>query len=372
MSRKVRVLHILPSIHGYGAERQVVELLKHLSSSQIDVALLTIYEPAPAEREGLTFPVFHAGRKARQDRLFLVRLVREIRRWRPDIVHTHTHVGKYWGRFAAVIAGVPLIIHTEHNPCDFRRTALERTADWVLQHMTSRVVTFFREQGVSLSEFEHFPLEKLVIIPNGLMLPEPRNADRIAARTSLGVPAGKYAIMVIGRMAFQKNQILALRTLAAMREGLRNEVLLFFVGSGEDEVLLRGLARVLQVEQHVRFLGYRNDVPSLLAGADLVLTTSWFEGMPLSLLEAMLAGVPIVSTPWLGVRNMLGDGRFGFLVADFDAAKVADEIGRALAHPIARREVAERALRHVYEEYGIGRMVDAHRRLYLQFRGALS
>lgn len=370
MGRTVRVLHIVASIRGYGAEHQVVELLKRLSSSDIDAALLTIYEPAPSDLDGFAFPVFHAGRKTRKDMLFLGRFVREIRRFRPDIVHTHTHVGKYWGRLAAAIAGVPLIIHTEHNPCDFRRTALERAADWLLQRATSRVVTFFREQGVSLSEFEHFPLEKLVIIPNGLAIPEARDADRVSSRNALGVLPDDFAIMVVGRMAFQKNQMLALRALAAMRDEVRKAVLVFFVGSGEDEILLRGLARALQLDERVRFLGYRTDVPALLAGADLVLMTSRFEGMPLALLEAMIAGVPIVSTPWLGARSLLGDGRFGFMTPDYDASRVAAEIERALAHPAARRQIAERALRHVDEEYGIGRMVDAHRRLYLQLRGA--
>jgi glycosyltransferase involved in cell wall biosynthesis len=178
--------------------------------------------------------------------------------------------------------------------------------------------------------------------------------------------------MVVGRMAFQKNQRLALHALAAMSEDVRKSVLVFFAGSGSDEVVLRGLARALDVEECVRFLGYRNDVPALLAGADLVLMTSWFEGMPLTLLEAMIAGVPIVSTPWLGAREMLGDGRFGFMTADYDASRVAAEVERALAHPLARRQIAERALRHVDEEYSIGRMVEAHRHLYLQVRGALT
>ncbi|MEO9170763.1 MAG: glycosyltransferase [Candidatus Aquilonibacter sp.] len=366
MARKIRVLHILPSIRGYGAERQIVELLTRLPSPDIDVALLTIYEPDPEQRTGLPFPVFHAGRRGRKDLLFIGRLISAILRFNPDIVHTHTHVGKYWGRLAACIARSAFIVHTEHNPCDVRRTHLERVADWALIYATSKVVTFFPEQGASLREVEHLPQKKLAIIPNGLALPETRSADRAASRKLLGVPPGRFAILVVGRMEFQKNQSLALRALASMREELRKQVLMYFAGSGEDENLLRGLARALDVEERVRFLGYRNDVPKLLEGADLVLMTSWFEGMPLALLEAMIAGVPIVSTPWTGARNMLGDGRFGFLSADYEAGRVAAEIDRALSHPSARAQVAQHAQEHVYEKYGIGRMVDAHRALYTQ------
>ncbi len=349
----------------------IVELLEQLPSSQIDAALLTIYEPPPGTRESLPFPIFHAGRKGRGDRLFLWRLVREIRRIQPDIVHTHTHVGKYWGRVAALLAGTKVIVHTEHNPCDFRRTKFERIADWLLHRVTSRVITFFREQGTALIDFESLPKEKLVLIPNGLAL-APSTGDRAAARERLQIGPQPFAIMTIGRMEYQKNHILALRAFAETPEEIRNQSLLLFAGTGEEEDVLRGLAHALHIAERVRFLGYRNDVESLLAGVDLVLMTSWFEGMPLTLLEAMIAGVPIVSTPWLGARSMLADGRYGFLTPGFDAQEVAAEIQRAFKHARMRDEVAERARKHVFDAYDIEHMVTAHRNLYLQVGGAAS
>jgi glycosyltransferase involved in cell wall biosynthesis len=368
VSRKVRVLHILPSVRGYGAERIIVELLKHLSSPEIDAALLTIYEPPAEVVDALPFPVVFAGRKTRKDKTFLWKLVREIRRYKPDVVHTHTHVGRYWGRAAALLAGATKVVHTEHNPCDFRRTALERAADWMLHRATSRIVTFFREQGTALAEFEHLPDEKLVLIPNGLSESN-ANDDRQAARKTMGITPGQFAIMLVGRMEYQKNHILALRSFAELPEEIRNKALLIFAGSGEEEIVLRGLTHSLGIAERVRFLGYRNDVPSLLAGADLVLMTSWFEGMPLALLEAMVAGVPIVSTPWLGARNMLSDGRFGFIVPSFEPPQVAAQIERALCHPRMRREIALRAHRHVCESYDFSQMVAAHRQMYLQVCG---
>lgn len=370
MKRRLRVLHVLPSIQGYGAERQVVELLKRLPSSEIEAGLLTIYEPHPDAVGALNFPVAHAGRKNRADRFFIARLIHEIRRLRPDIVHTHTHVGKYWGRFAAAAAGVPSIVHTEHNPCDFRRKPGERAADRILHRATSKVVTFFQEQALSLCEFEGLPLEKVAVIPNGLSLPEYHDADRAAGRRALGARADQFTIMIVGRMEFQKNQALALRAVAAMRADLRQSVAVYFAGSGEDESALRGAARACGLDDRVRFLGYRTDVPRLLPGADLVLMTSWFEGMPLALIEAMIAGVPIVSTPWIGARNMLAEGRLGYLAADYDEREIAAQIEHALTDPIARRELAERAAQHARERYGIERMVDAHRSLYVRLAAA--
>jgi glycosyltransferase involved in cell wall biosynthesis len=366
----VRVLHISPSVRGYGAERLVIELLTHLPDGKVDAALLTIYEPPAHVRDALPFPVFHAGRKSRKDRFFFLwNLIREIRRYRPDIVHTHTHVGKYWGRLAALAAGSRCVVHTEHNPCDFRRTPVERVADWLLHRRTSRVVTFFKEQGQRMSSFERLPMRKVALIPNGLALSGPVE-NRLRARQRLGIALDEFAILVVGRMEYQKNHILALRAFSALYKQTREKAVLLFAGAGENEVMLRGLARALDIDDRVRFLGYRSDLQTLLPGADLVLMTSWFEGMPLALLEAMTAGVPIVSTPWLGAREMLGDGRFGFLAADFEPFRVAAQIERAIAHPRMRRSIAERAARHVKEAYQVERMVDAHRELYLQLSGA--
>lgn len=367
---RVRVLHVLPSMRGYGAEHLVVQLLGRLASSpEIDAALLTIYEQSPETIAAVPFRTWHAGRKTVRDKLFLAGLVREIRRFSPDIVHTHTHVGKYWGRGAALLAGAPCIVHTEHNPCDFRRTPFERVADRVLDRATARIVTFFPEQGEALRTFERFPVEKLAIIPNGLELGGGAG-DRASIRESLGVGRDEFAIVLIGRMEYQKNHGLALEALAAMDETVRNRTRLFFAGSGEEESHLRDRARALGVESRVRFLGYRDDVPALLSAMDLVLMTSWFEGMPLALLEAMAAGIPIVTTPWQGARDMLDDGRFGMLTEGYAPAQVSASIQRAIERPELRAETARRARERGRDEYSVARMVDAHRNLYLQLRAA--
>ncbi len=371
MTAAVRVLHILPSIRGYGAERLIVDLLGHLSSPDIDAALLTIYEPPADLRQRLTFPLLHAGRRDRRDRAFIWQMTREIRRFKPDIVHTHTHVGKYWGRFAALLAGARCIVHTEHNPCDVRRTRLERAADWLLHRMTARVVTFFSEQVAALSRQERLPAGKMLAIQNGVTLVD-GHEDRTLARERLAVGDDEFAIALVGRMEYQKNHALALRAFSALEPATRERSVLLFVGAGENEPMLRDLATELGIAGRVRFLGYRTDVASILPGADVLLMTSWFEGMPLALIEAMLAKVPIVTTPWLGASDMLDHGRYGLIADGFAPEHLAAQIERARENPELRRTLAERAERHAREAYDIKRTADAHRTMYLRLCGSSS
>jgi glycosyltransferase involved in cell wall biosynthesis len=371
MSGKLRILHVTPSIAGYGAERLIVEMLKHLPCSDVDPALLAVYAPpdgTPAP--DLPFPVRFVGRKGRADRMFLGRMVREIRRFDPHVVHTHTHVGRYWGRLAAVLAGVRFIVHTEHNPCDFRRTRLERVIDRLLASRTARVITFFSEQASSLGEFERLPAGKMAVIPNALTPPDESDSDRASLRGSLGLGPADVAIALIGRMEFQKNHRLALEAFAALRPAVRDTIMLFLIGSGNEDLALRERTRELGIAERVRFLGFRSDVHELLTVMDVVLMTSWFEGMPLALIEAMMAGVPIVTTPWTGARNMLGDGRFGFIAAGFAPQDVASEIERAVERPQMRRQAAQRAFAYARDAFAMPRMIEAHRALYRQLVAA--
>ncbi|HVA38915.1 MAG TPA: glycosyltransferase [Candidatus Dormibacteraeota bacterium] len=373
MSR-IRVLHVLAKLKGYGAERQVLNLLPLLPNAEIEVGVLAIYDSrlTDEERAQLGLPAFEVGRRSRNDYSFPLRLVREIKAFAPTIVHTHTHVGKYWGRAAARAAGVPIIVHTEHNPCDPRRNPLERLIDPFLNARTARVVTFLSEQRESLARYDGLPPEKVTIIPNGLFPPPPAGPEqRARAREMLGLSGEERAVLVIGRLEHQKNQRLAIEALAALPDALRVRMRLFFLGNGGQEATLRELVRGRALDDRVTFLGYRTDAAALLPGADLLLMTSLFEGMPLVLIEAMFAGVPILTTPWVGARSMIADGVHGYVAESWDPLILARALERALTGDVGRAAVAERARAHALAAYDIHRMAEAHRALYVELAGHL-
>lgn len=335
-----------------------------MRADDIAAALLTIFGGEVPNPEMLPFKTLTAGRDGRLDPLFLLRLVRKIRSFDPHIVHTHTRVGRYWGRAAAVFARVPHIVHTEHNPCDPQRTRCECVADAFLNSMTERVVTFFGEQAAVLGRIAGFPREKFTLIPNGLAFPIATEATRDRARAILELPGDRFIIFLVGHMEYRKNHSLSLNALAQMRPEIRSRTLLCFVGSGEQESSLRAESRDLDVAEYVRFFGYREDLRELFPAADLVLMTSRYEGMPLTLLEAMSSSVPILTTPWTGSRTMLGDGRYGFITRSFEPRDVARSLERAIDHPATCATVARNAYQFVQESYSIGRTIAAHVDLY--------
>ena len=144
----LRVLHLVSTLETRGAERQVLDLVPRLARLGIDARALAVYESL--------------GRRTRHAYDFMPKLVRTIRKMSPDVVHTHTRVGKYWGRLAARIAGTRAIVHTEHDPCDPRRSLPERVLDRAYGRFTDRTVLFFPDQGEFLARLEAIPAEKIV------------------------------------------------------------------------------------------------------------------------------------------------------------------------------------------------------------------
>ncbi len=363
----MRVLHIITSLTGGGAERFVSQLTTQLSEDVERCGVMPVYPSAiPNELAQSAVEVLPIARKGRFEAAFLPRMVSTIRAWRPDVVHTHMHNGNYWGRFAAVLAGVPAIVRTEHLPCDIEARARHTLlADLFLNGSTASIVTFFREQAEFLARYEHFDPSKIVVIPNGIkQSPFPNANDIVEGRDRLGVQPGIFSIVVLGNLHRHKNQRLSLEALAAMEAARRSSSHLFFVGEGADRPMLTALAHDLGVTANVTFLGFRNDVSRLLPGADLALFPSLTEGMPLAMIEAMTAGVPVVSTPWTGAQEMLEDGALGIIASDFTPQALARSVERVFDQRDSYREKARDVQSRVRDEYDIAMTARRHVDLY--------
>lgn len=363
----MRVVHIVGDLGLYGAENVVALLMQHTHEPDLQLYAMTVNRSNhPEGRARAGVPVIAIERSGRSDVGFIVRMVLALRKLRPDIVHTHAHHGRYWGRLAAVLAGVPLIVHTEHNPDltppapRWAFTALNR----FLNPRTAAFIDFTPKRRDELAAAEGIPLERIAVIPNGMPVLEPGADGRPAARALMGVAPGELAVVVVARLFAQKRQDLAIDAVAALPPELRDRTRLVLVGDGPLRDALQAQAQARGIADRVVFLGFRTDARMLFAGADVALLTSQREAMPLAVIEAMLERAPIVSTPWAGVDGMLAGGRFGLIAADFTAGGVATALQAALTDPVAAAERAGAAAAHARTEFDVATQAGRYAALY--------
>jgi glycosyltransferase involved in cell wall biosynthesis len=307
-----------------------------------------------------------------QDLVAFVKLVRLLRRVRPRIVHTHTAKAGVVGRLAAVVAGVPVRVHTFHGHVfhgyfSAAATRVFLAIERALARLTTRIVALSEGQATELSEhYRIAPRERITVVPLGLELDRfvtPDAPASAAARAAFRSEVGaghRPVVSSIGRLVPIKNHRLLLEAVAILQQ--RNlDAVFVLAGGGPEEGALRRDASALGIAERVRFLGWRTDLEAIYAGSDAVVLASDNEGTPVCLLEAMAAGVPVVSTDAGGVPDIMR-GR-GVVVPRRDPEALANALAAVLADPPAPSERA-RVSREVRAGYGAGRLVHDMTNLY--------
>jgi glycosyltransferase involved in cell wall biosynthesis len=309
-----------------------------------------------------------------RDARAIIRLARIMRRERPTILHTHTAKAGAVGRIAALFAGGArprIIVHTFHghvlrgyfNPLvaqGFR--LLER---WLAKFTTS-LIAVSPEVRDDLVQLGVAPTEKFVVVRLGISLDERvgGNSDvRDETRRVLGVKPETFVVGWVGRMTAVKRTddvLLAFRRL----HDEHADSYLCLVGDGPDRAHLERYAHALGVAQRCLFLGYQDDVARFYAAMDVLLLPSANEGTPVSVIEALAAGRPVVATRVGGVPDVVRDGTDGFLVEVGDTDGLAAHLAELARDPDRRIEMGERGRARVFERYAVDRLVDDVDRLY--------
>jgi glycosyltransferase involved in cell wall biosynthesis len=311
-----------------------------------------------------------------RDARALARLIRLARRFRPDVVHTHTAKAGFLGRQAALaVSPRPAIVHTYHGhvlegyfgPAKAKlylelERALGRVSDCLIGVSQATVDDLVR-LGVA-------PRAKFRALPLGLDLDPLTRIDeelRRRSRAELGIGAGEVLAIFVGRVVPIKRLDLLLAALARARQS-DPRLRLVLVGDGEERPRLERQAAELGIAAEVSFLGYRRELRPLFAAADLAVLSSDNEGTPVSLIEAAAAGLPAVATDVGGVREVVSE-ETGILVPGGDAAGLGGAIVE-MAGDAGRRERCGRvARRHALDRYGAQRLLGDVDALYGELLG---
>ena len=298
-----RILHIIGSLPPNGAERVLLDLVRHLDPTRFDpvVCCLQAGGALLKEFEAAGIRVIVLRKRSRWDVSIVGQLRRVIAQERPALVHTHLFTADAWGRAAALLAGIPAIC-TAHSSDPWRRWH-QRLADGMLSRLTARVVAVSDQVARSRRSRERVPRARLTTIENGIDVGrfDPM-VDTTTLRLALGLPEGLSTIGIVGRLHPAKGHSDLLEaTRLLMDEGRR--VVVLVVGEGQLRDELGGMVRRLGLSATVRFLGRRTDVPEILALLDVYAMPSRWEGLPIGLLEAMAMARPIVATAWAGSQR---------------------------------------------------------------------
>ncbi len=285
-----------------------------------------------------------------------MRLALHLRRVRPDVLHTHLVHADLHGHVAAHAAGIRCVVSTRHNDDAFRRRAIWRR---IHRRLWSRL-----PGGIAVSEsvaefsrsVEGAPADRLAVVPHGLDVPDHR-AERASVRAELGFASGELVVGLVGRLTRQKGFDLALEAAAGLVDEIPS-LRIVVIGDGPLRRALADQAISLGIEKRVQFLGWQSNAPRHMAGLDVLLVPSRWEGFGLVVLEAMSQKTLVVAAPVGALPEILTDGVTGLLATSASAESLRDRLRTALTDPSLRARVARAGREHFLTSFSPARMVD--------------
>lgn len=360
MTNKVRIAIVLPYFGPGGAEKMVSQLACSLDPEQFETEVFCVYgqsqgnhlEQALHEKK---IRIHYIGKKKGASLSAVIRLFCALDSFAPDVVHTHQYACVYAALWP-VLRRKPFL-HTFHTLPEVENRRASRRI------LTKHLITGKRMIPVAISkgnqqmvaDYYRIPRENVPVVSN------PVDLNRFAApgRKSDGL----FCFITAGRFSPVKNQQMIYRALAEfLKKGYKARLVM--LGKGEEEENLKALARELEISDRVEYTGYVTNVEAYLAKAHVFLLSSRYEAQPLSVLEAMAAGLPVISTDVGGIRDIVTDN--GILVPSDDAEAMARAMERLYTEPALYRKMAYCAVENA-ARYDIKNTVAGYEKLYRRY-----
>ena len=383
MSERIRVLRVIARLNMGGPTLNVSYLSRGLVERGYDTTLVAgqlargedsmAFEAERLGVEVVQLPELHRDLSPRYDTVAVRRLIQEIRRVRPHIVHTHTAKAGAVGRMAALLAGdarPPVIVHTFHGHVlrgyfDPLRTEFFRETERMLARRTTRLIAVGPEVRDDLVALGVAPPERFSVIRLGIELDE-RVGDGSAGaelRRRFGIPPERFVVGWIGRMTGIKRVPDVLATFRALLD--RDvDAQLVLVGDGPERGALEQRAHELGVMKRTLFAGYQTEIGPYFDLFDALLLPSANEGTPVVAIESLAAQTPVVATRVGGVPDVVRDGTDGFLAEVGDVEALADSLAELARDAELRARFGAAGRERVLPRYRVSRLIDDVDALY--------
>jgi glycosyltransferase involved in cell wall biosynthesis len=374
-TQKVRVLRIIARMNVGGPAVQVSGLMRGFDQQIFEQELLTGYcaadeadylEKVATDVKAIRIDGLGRSIKPRADLTALFAIVNEIRRFKPDVIHTHTAKAGVIGRIASILSGRKSIrVHTFHGHLlhgyfGSGKTKLVILVEKFLAIFSHQLLAVGKQVQDDLIEVGIGNSNKFAVMPPGLQLAKvPSKHD---ARIELGLDQNENYCAFIGRITQIKRPDRFLDVVAKVKS---NDIKVKFIVAGAGEQLQYCQDRVNNENLPVTFLGWREDIEVVLAAADFVILTSDNEGTPLSLIQAGMVGIPVVATNVGSTNEIVVNGKTGFLT-DLSIGDLASAVTKLAENSDLRAQMGTAGQEYTLARYGVERLVKDHQDLYLR------
>lgn len=361
---RTRVVYLSHAYMVGGAEEMVLNLVRRLPD-RYEPAVVSIHNAGPIGEEirktGVPFRVL--GLNPGLLRPFDVLRLRDfLQAWQPAIVHTFLLTGSLYGRFAAMMAGVPIVIGTEVNIYENKRPSHVRFEQWLMRGTDAVIASAKSVKDFYVGQVGADP-SQVEVIYNAVdwsQLESTLTRDQL--RASIGVPPEAMAAGIIARLTEQKAHRVLFEAIA--QHPSLQQLHLVVVGDGELRESLKQRVATLGLQHRVHFVGARRDLGNILNAVDLFTMPSLWEGLPLSLVLAMGAGLPVVTTRVAGIPEVVQHGISGLLVSPGKSDELAAALARVIEDASLRRSLGEAARAFVRPRFGVEKYVQSITGLY--------
>jgi glycosyltransferase involved in cell wall biosynthesis len=365
--KRIKILYLIPGLKTGGAEMVLYELVKNLGKDRFESVIVSIIPIAEIGEKikKLGVPVLSLNAKFKFNPLIFFRFLSILRKEKPQILHSFLFHAIFLGRIARKVCKVPIIIssiHSEYIGGFLRNRILEFTS-----RLDNVVIIVSQKAKEKMVEAKAISARKTIVIYNGIDINRFKFQDkekREKVRKALNLKESDKVLISVGRLFRAKGYPYLIEAIKILKKQYPDIVLLV-LGKGRKRIELEKQIRGYNLTQNIFLLGRKENVPYYLNASDIFVMSSLWEGLPLSLLEAMVCGLPVVATNVGGIPEIVDEGHSGFLVESKNSLALAKKISYVLnSSPEIRRKMGEVGRKIVEEKFSLDKMVKNYESLY--------